>query len=69
MLSSAACDASIKVPESNTLTEEIARGLVRAGLAVAHQLLGQAYRTLRQTADAVRELKQADQLTRNPTKP
>lgn len=34
-----------------------------------HQLLGQAYRTLGQTADAERELKREDELTRNPTKP
>jgi tetratricopeptide (TPR) repeat protein len=39
------------------------------GNPVPHQLLGQAYRALGQTADAEGELKQADELTRNPTKP
>jgi Flp pilus assembly protein TadD len=39
------------------------------GNPMPHQLLGQAYRSLGQTADAERELKQAEELTRNPTKP
>jgi Flp pilus assembly protein TadD len=63
-----------KVLEKKGETELAVRALQRAitmdpGNAMAHQLLGQAYRTLGQMADAERELKQADELTRNPTKP
>jgi len=39
------------------------------GNPMAHQLLGQSYRALGQTADADRELRQAADLNRNPTKP
>jgi tetratricopeptide (TPR) repeat protein len=51
-----------------------ARALSRAiamdpGNPMAHQLLGQSYRALGQTADADRELRQAADLNRKPTKP
>jgi len=39
------------------------------GNPMAHQLLGQSYRALGQTADADRELRQAADLNRKPTKP
>ena len=39
------------------------------GNPMAHQLLGQSYRALGQAADADRELRQAADLNRNPTKP
>jgi tetratricopeptide (TPR) repeat protein len=63
-----------KVLEKKGETELAVRALQRAismdpGNPMAHQLLGQAYRTLGKPADAERELKQADELTRNPTKP
>ena len=63
-----------KVLEKKGEPELAARALQRAismdpGNPVPHQLLGQAYRALGQTIDAERELKQADELTRNPTKP
>ena len=51
-----------------------ARALSRAiamdpGNPMAHQLLGQSYRALGQTVDADRELRQAADLNRKPTKP
>jgi len=54
--------------------ELAARALSRAiamdpGNPMAHQLLGQSYRALGQTADAERELRQAADLNRKPTKP
>ena len=54
--------------------ELAARSLSRAiamdpGNPMAHQLLGQSYRALGQTADADRELRQAADLNRKPTKP
>jgi tetratricopeptide (TPR) repeat protein len=54
--------------------ELAARALSRAiamdpGNPMAHQLLGQSYRALGQTADADRELRQAADLNRKPTKP
>lgn len=54
--------------------ELAARALARAiamdpGNPMAHQLLGQSYRALGQTADADRELRQAADLNRKPTKP
>ena len=54
--------------------ELAARALTRAiamdpGNPMAHQLLGQSYRALGQTADADRELRQAADLNRKPTKP
>jgi len=63
-----------KVLQKKGEPELAVRALQRAismdpGNPMPHQLLGQAYRTLGQTADAERELKQADELTRNPTKP
>jgi tetratricopeptide (TPR) repeat protein len=63
-----------KVLEKKGETELAVRALQRAismdpGNPMAHQLLGQAYRTLGKPADAERELKQAEALTRNPTKP
>jgi tetratricopeptide (TPR) repeat protein len=63
-----------KVLEKKGEPELAARALQRAismdpGNPIPHQLLGQAYRTLGQLADAERELKQAEELTRNPTKP
>ena len=63
-----------KVLQKKNEPELAARALQRAiamepGNPVPHQLLGQAYRSLGQTADAERELKQAEELTRNPSKP
>ncbi|HVM75511.1 MAG TPA: tetratricopeptide repeat protein [Candidatus Saccharimonadales bacterium] len=54
--------------------ELAARALSRAiamdpGNPMAHQLLGQSYRALGQSADADRELRQAADLNRKPTKP
>jgi tetratricopeptide (TPR) repeat protein len=54
--------------------ELAARALSRAiamdpGNPMAHQLLGQSYRALGQTGDADRELRQAADLNRKPTKP
>jgi tetratricopeptide (TPR) repeat protein len=54
--------------------ELAARALSRAiamdpGNPMAHQLLGQSYRVLGQSADADRELRQAADLNRKPTKP
>jgi len=54
--------------------ELAARALQRAismdpGNPMPHQYLGQAYRILGQTANAERELRQAADLNRNPTKP
>jgi tetratricopeptide (TPR) repeat protein len=54
--------------------ELAARALSRAiamdpGNPMAHQLLGQSYRALGQTAEADRELRQAADLNRKPTKP
>ncbi|HTP69495.1 MAG TPA: tetratricopeptide repeat protein [Dongiaceae bacterium] len=54
--------------------ELAARALSRAiamdpGNPMAHQLLGQSYRALGQSADAERELRQAAELNRKPTKP
>lgn len=54
--------------------ELAARALSRAiamdpGNPMAHQLLGQSYRALGETADADRELRQAADLNRKPTKP
>jgi tetratricopeptide (TPR) repeat protein len=63
-----------KVLQKKGEPELAVRALQRAismdpGNPMPHQLLGQAYRTLGQTADADRELKHAEELTRNPTKP
>lgn len=54
--------------------ELAARALARAiamdpGNPMAHQLLGQSYRALGQNTDAERELRQAADLNRKPTKP
>ena len=54
--------------------ELAARALSRAiamdpGNPMAHQLLGQSYRALGKSADADRELRQAADLNRRPTKP
>src|SRR3974390_1298232 len=63
-----------KVLLKKSEAELAARALSRAiamdpGNPMAHQLLGQCYRALGQSADADRELRQAADLNRKPTKP